>query len=101
MFSLLRDALAMADLPEEVTRLTVEVLRLVCGTDVAGEKDFCGVVLEAVAEVHDTINVSDIEKEDDSFVSARSEVSASSDGTATAKEPTEKDEQKALREGRC
>ena len=98
MFSLLRDALAMADLPEEVTRLTVEVLRLVCGTDVAGEKDFCGVVLEAVAEVHDTINISDVEKEDDSFVSARSEVSASSGGIATAKEPTEEDEQKALRE---
>lgn len=98
MFSLLRDALAMADLPEEVTRLTVEVLRLVCGTDVAGEKDFCGVVLEAVAEVHDTINISDAEKEDESFVSARSEVSASSGGTATAKEPTEQDEQKALRE---
>ena len=98
MFSLLRDALAMADLPEEVTRLTVEVLRLVCGTDIAGEKDFCGVVLEAVAEVHDTINVSDAEKEDDSFVSARSEVSASSGGTATAKEPTEDDEQKALHE---
>ena len=98
MFSLLRDALAMADLPEEVTRLTVEVLRLVCGTDIAGEKDFCGVVLEAVAEVHDTINVSDAEKEDDSFVSARSEVSVSSGGTATAKQPTEEDEQKALRE---
>jgi condensin complex subunit 3 len=98
MFSLLRDALAMADLPEEVTRLTVEVLRLVCGTDIAGEKDFCGVVLEAVAEVHDTINVSDAEKEDDSFVSARSEVSVSSGGTASAKEPTEDDEQKALHE---
>jgi condensin complex subunit 3 len=98
MFSLLRDALAMADLPEEVTRLTVEVLRLVCGTDIAGEKDFCGVVLEAVAEVHDTINVSDAEKEEDSFVSARSEVSASSSGTARAKEPTGEDERKALRE---
>ena len=98
MFSLLRDALAMADLPEEVTRLTVEVLRLVCGTDIAGEKDFCGVVLEAVAEVHDTINVSDAEKEDDSFVSARSEVSVSSGGTATSKEPTEDDERKALHE---
>lgn len=98
MFSLLRDALAMADLPEEVTRLTVEGLRLVCGTDIAGEKDFCGVVLEAVAEVHDTINVSDAEKEDDSFVSARSEVSTTSGGTATAKEPTEEDERKALRE---
>jgi condensin complex subunit 3 len=98
MFSLLRDALAMADLPEEVTRLTVEVLRLVCGTDIAGEKDFCGVVLEAVAEVHDTINVSDAEKEEESFVSARSEVSASSYGTSRAIEPTEEDERKALRE---
>lgn len=77
MFSLLREALAMADLPEEVTRLTIEVLRLVCGTDAAGEREFCAIVLEAIAEVHDNI-VTDNDvpaDEDESFVSARSEVS--------------------------
>ena len=52
---LMREALALPDLPEEVTRLVVEVLRLVCGEDAQGEREFCGVVLEAIAEVHDTI----------------------------------------------
>lgn len=55
MFGLMRESLALPDLPEEVTRLVVEVLRLVCGEDSKGEREFCGVVLEAIAEVHDTI----------------------------------------------
>ncbi|EXJ77243.1 hypothetical protein A1O3_10401 [Capronia epimyces CBS 606.96] len=87
MFSLLRHALSMADLPEECTRLAVEALRLVCNPDAAGEREFASVVLEAIAEVHDNIAASDMEEdaedhEEDSFVSARSEVSDhSSDST--------------------
>lgn len=87
MFSLLRHALSMADLPEECTRLAVEALRLVCNPDAAGEREFTSVVLEAIAEVHDNIATSDLdddaeENEEDSFVSARSEVSGdSSDST--------------------
>ncbi|KAK4991656.1 chromosome condensation complex Condensin, subunit G [Elasticomyces elasticus] len=84
-FSLMREALAMPELPEESTKLVVEVLRLVCGEDAKGEREFCGVVLEAVAEVHDTIlgetqpeNEEDVD-EDESFHSAKSEVSE--DGT--------------------
>ncbi|KAL1966672.1 hypothetical protein VTN77DRAFT_3869 [Rasamsonia byssochlamydoides] len=69
MFSLLRENLAVPELPEECTKLTVEVLRCVCGPDAAGENEFCSVVLEAVAEVHDAIAT------EDSFVSARSELS--------------------------
>jgi condensin complex subunit 3 len=69
MFSLLRENLAVPELPEECTKLTVEVLRCVCGPDAAGENEFCSVVLEAVAEVHDAI------VSDDSFMSARSELS--------------------------
>lgn len=72
MFSLLRETLAVPNLPEEVTKLVVEVLRAVCGPDTAGESEFCGVVLEAVAEVHDTI------VSEDSFVSAKSEQSEES-----------------------
>ena len=80
MFSLLRHALSMADLPEECTRLTVEALRLVCNSDAPGEREFTAVVLEAIAEVHDNIASSNLEGEEDfddneSFVSARSEVS--------------------------
>jgi condensin complex subunit 3 len=83
MFSLLRHALSMADLPEDCTRLAVEALRLVCNPDAAGEREFTAVVLEAIAEVHDNIASSDLEDEadnddEDSFVSARSEVSSDS-----------------------
>lgn len=88
MFSLLRHALSMADLPEECTRLSVEALRLVCNPDAAGEREFTSVVLEAIAEVHDNIASDDDPEDeandvdDDSFVSARSEVSEhSSDST--------------------
>jgi len=84
MFSLIREALALAELPEESTRLAVEVLRLVCNSGSAGEREFTSVVLEAIAEVHDTISTSDLDdvNDDESFVSARSEVSAdSSDST--------------------
>ncbi|KAL9114657.1 MAG: hypothetical protein Q9227_001335 [Pyrenula ochraceoflavens] len=82
MFSLLREALSMADLPEEVTRLTIEALRLVCGVDAAGEREFCAIVLEAIAEVHDNI-LSDPEEGNESFVSAQSEVA--DEGTPTHK----------------
>ena len=96
MFSLLRDTLSMADLPEECTRLTVEALRLVCNSDATGEREFTAVVLEAIAEVHDAISTSDIEDgadvdEEDSFVSARSEVSG--DSTPKQKQTTNKSKQ--------
>lgn len=87
MFSLLRESLALPELPEEVTKLTVEVLRCTCSNDAAGEREFCGVVLEAVAEVHDTI-VEDATEEDDdaqSFVSAQSEIEDDAPPTGKSK----------------
>ena len=77
MFSLLRETLAIAELPDEITRLVIEVLRDVCGNDVSAERDFCSVVLEAIAEVHDTIVIDNplADHEDESFHSARSELS--------------------------
>ncbi len=113
MFALLRQSLAVPDLPEEVTKLIVDVLRGICASDSAGEKEFISVVLDAVADIHDTImdepsqTEGDAEDDtEDSFVSAKS---ALSDGTETAsttkskkaaKEPlTEEEEQeKAIRE---
>ena len=88
MFSLLRDAISVAELPEESTRLAVEALRLVCNADAAGEREFTAVILEAIAEVHDTISPVEADlpdNEEDSFVSARSEVSSetASDTTPT------------------
>ena len=81
MFGLMREALTLAELPEEATKLVVEVLKMSCGVSNAAEREFCSVVLEAIAEVHDTI-IGDAAPEDnnadDSFVSARSEVSEQS-----------------------
>ena len=108
MFSLLRELLAIAELPDDITKLVVDVLRDVCGLEANGEKEFCGVVLEAVAEVHDTISLDEPlpENDDESFHSAQSEMS---DVTPTKesrrKVPTdqdangtESDESKAIRE---
>ena len=108
MFALLRDALAVPELPDEITKLVVEVLRNVCGNDFAAEREFCGVVLEAVAEVHDTItnDESITETEDESFHSARSELSDSTPtqakkkiaANAEANGKDEKDEEKVIKE---
>jgi condensin complex subunit 3 len=110
MFALLREILAVPELPEEVTRLVVEGLRGVCGSDPAGEREFCGVVLEAVAEVHDTIAVDDnVEEEDldESFHSAKSELSedqpkrskkSRSRSLEDDDESEENDEEKAIKE---
>ena len=77
MFSLLRETLAIAELPDEITKLAVDVLRDICGNEAAGERDFCGIVLEAIAEVHDAITDEEAiaNKDDESFHSARSELS--------------------------
>ena len=77
MFTFLRESLALAELPDEITKLSVDILRDLCGRDSSGERDFCGVVLEAVAEVHDAI-ASDkplVDNEDESFHLARSAIS--------------------------
>ncbi|PMD21649.1 ARM repeat-containing protein [Hyaloscypha hepaticicola] len=97
MFALLRQSLSNPDLPEEVTKLTVEVLRGICASDAAGEREFCSVVLEAVADVHDTIMDEPALEEDESFHSAKSEVS--SDGSPSkSQKSAEEDQDKAIRE---
>lgn len=76
MFTLLRQSLSIPELPDEVTKLSIEALHYICSPDAAGEREFCSIVLESVADVHDTI-VDDLplDDPDDSFHSARSEVS--------------------------
>ena len=105
MFALLRETLAIAELPDEITKLVVGVLRNVCGTEAAGEREFCGVVLEAVAEVHDAIIVDEpmLDNEDESFHSARSEISDTTPTKAkgahrTGSNREEEDEAKAIKE---
>lgn len=116
MFSLMREALALPDLPEEATRLVVEVLRLVCGEDAKGEREFCGIVLEAIAEVHDTIMGDgddtaepDSSSVDESFHSATSFIGDEGNSAKNAKPKSQKQknaeeedpeaaEEKAIRE---
>ena len=107
MFALSRELSAVAELPDEITVLIIDVLWGLCGTEAAGERDFCGLVLEAIAEVHDTISTDTLmdEKEDDSFHSARSEISSDTTPTKAPKkllteqdENGEQDEYKAIRE---
>ena len=105
MFSLMRETLAIPELPEEITKLVVEVLRLVCGADSAGEREFCGIVLEAVAEIHDTIasDPSMVVDDDESFHSARSELTDTTPTKANTNkkmllENPEQDEEKAIKE---
>ncbi|KAF3932978.1 hypothetical protein ABW20_dc0103665 [Dactylellina cionopaga] len=76
MFALLRETLAIVDLPEATVSRIIEVMRKVSG----GEREFCSVILEIIAEVHDTIAPEEDEPavdgdDNDSFHSAHSEQS--------------------------
>lgn len=102
MFGLMRESLALPDLPEEVTRLVVEVLRLVCGEDAKGEREFCGVVLEAIAEVHDTImgdQEDDADSTNESFHSATEVVEDDDDTIMVAQKKKAKKSSKGAEEG--
>ncbi|KAH9859420.1 hypothetical protein IAQ61_011201 [Plenodomus lingam] len=77
VYNITREAIAKAQLPEECTKLAIEVLRIVCG--VRGESDFCALIVEAIAEVRDTLLDGDDEAmgngdEEESFHSAQSDV---------------------------
>jgi condensin complex subunit 3 len=78
MYNIMREAIAKAQLPEECTKLAIEVLRTVCGS--RGEGDFCALIVEAIAEVRDSLLDADddaTEKGDEaeeSFHSAQSVV---------------------------
>ncbi len=102
MFSLMREALTLAELPEETTKLVIEVLRTACGTYAAAEREFCAVVLEAIAEVHDNIMGEEPCKEDEdgeeSFHSAVSELSGDRTPTRGGQKEEEVAEEKAIRE---
>jgi condensin complex subunit 3 len=105
MFALLRQSLSIPDLPEEVTKLAVEALRGICASDAAGEREFISVVLESVADVHDTImDEPEAEDADESFHSARSEISdeeihgASGKGGKKSELSEEEAQDKAIRE---
>ncbi|KAG9231794.1 nuclear condensing complex subunit [Amylocarpus encephaloides] len=75
MITLLRTSLRIPDLPEEVTKLIIEGLRGICSADAAGEREFISIVLDAAADVHDTVMDEPRDEDaEESFHSARSEV---------------------------
>lgn len=100
VYALLRETLAIAELPDEITKLCVDVLRDVCGIEAAGEREFCGVVLEAVAEVHDTIAVDEpvADAGYESFHSAHSVISDSMPTNANITQSAEENGAIAIKE---
>jgi condensin complex subunit 3 len=101
IYNIMRESIARANLPEDCTKLSIEVLRIVCGS--RGESDFCALILEAIAEVKDSLLPDDddaTEKGDDdateaSFHSAQSDLDAPMPGKSkkNAKELTPEEEQ--------
>ena len=99
MFGLMREALSLPALPEEATRLVVEVLKYSCGSNSTAEREFCSVVLEAIADIHDTImddRPADDDNQEDSFVSAQSELSSGATPQSIQNAPV--DEERAIKE---
>jgi len=101
VYNITREAISQAQLPEECTKLAIEVLRIVCG--VRGESDFCALIVEAIAEVRDTLLDADDdamatgEEGEESFHSAQSDLDADAPlikpRAANAKVLTEEEEQ--------
>lgn len=104
MYNITRDAIADSGLPEECTKLAVEVLRVVCGA--LGESDFCHVVMEAIQEVSDTLldgddETTEVIDDGESFHSAQSEHSSPPPPNKKAAKPAkdlspEEEEQKRV-----
>ena len=69
MFSLFRETLAIPELPELVTKLVVDGLKKLA----TSEGEYSMIILEAIAEIHDTIVDDDGDGENDSFHSAQSD----------------------------
>lgn len=69
MFSLYRETLAIPELPELVTKLVVDSLKKLT----TNEGEYSMIILEAIAEIHDTIVDDDGDEENDSFHSAQSD----------------------------
>jgi condensin complex subunit 3 len=96
MYQIMREAIALPELPEECTKLAVDVLRTVCGK--RGESEFYGTVLEAIAEVRDTIldeeEVPELDENgEESFHSAQSDVEEGEDATPKAKSKKGKEDE--------
>jgi condensin complex subunit 3 len=95
VFNLMREALALPELPEECTTLAVQVLRRVCRE--SGEKEFISVMKEALDEVKASTHDTDFEEgegedddEEESFHSAQSDISDLSSDAAQARKMKKK-----------
>ncbi|KAL1593837.1 chromosome condensation complex Condensin, subunit G [Paraconiothyrium brasiliense] len=76
MLNMVRQALSRPELPDGCTKVCIQVLRVCCDT----EADFCQLIVEAIAEVKDTLMADDATvtgddaDDDESFHSAQSDV---------------------------
>ncbi|KAF2827029.1 condensin complex component cnd3 [Ophiobolus disseminans] len=107
MYNIMREAIAKAQLPEECTKLAIEVLRTVCGS--RGESDFCALIVEAIAEVRDSLLDADDDatlkgdNDEESFHSAQSDVDGDAPMLIGSKKNTkdlspEEEEEQRIRE---
>lgn len=106
LYNIMREIIAHPALPEECTKLAIEVLRVVCGN--RGESDFCAVVMEAIQEVRDTLmddddDTTEVVDDAQSFHSAQSEHSSPPPASKKAPKPAknltpEEEEDKRIRE---
>ncbi|KAH7135185.1 condensin complex component cnd3 [Dendryphion nanum] len=102
IFNLMRNAIANAALPEECTKLALEVLRAVCGSRDAGEREYCSVILEAIADIRDTLMPDEAtevgDNAEDSFHSAQSDVTETADGPSRKKKAQKEEDPEAQEE---
>ncbi|KAL5398329.1 hypothetical protein PMIN06_001836 [Paraphaeosphaeria minitans] len=85
MMNMVRDVLSRAELPEGCTKLAIQVLRVCCDT----ESEFCQLIVEAIAEVKDTLMSDDVtvtgDDDEESFHSAQSDVESDNDKSGPKK----------------
>lgn len=93
VMNIAREALARAELPEGCTKVAVQVLRVCCST----EAEFSRLIVEAVAEVKDTLMADDATvtgddvDDNESFHSAQSDVGSDVGDTRPNKAKTQKE----------
>ena len=103
MYGIMREAIAQPALDEDLTKLAIEVLRIVCGN--RGEHDFCAVVMEAIQDVRDTVleeesteGAGDVESFHDAQVEQSSPPPASRKAKPVKQLSAEEEEAKRVRE---
>jgi len=92
IFNIMRGAIARAQLPDECTKLAIDVLRECCGN--RGESDFCQIAWEAIIDIEDIVKAPAKDEDvDDSFHSAHSDISDDSVSTVQSNKGSDTQEE--------